>query len=531
MVIPILVSLLLILYSWVESFPLSLNSPTDLIFNQIQPLYWIGFALLLGSLATAAATIKNDKVVIIVCIAILLSMYSLYYFYPSLPGSDTNTFRGLTEYAATTRDLNPLVPEHNYYQWPGFFILGQIVITVTGLNIIPFEFIFFTILGILYVTALNVYFSSFSKKLAWASIITYFVIIYWFFNYQYAPFSLAMGILFTLFIIEVRPVKTVSLTLLTLILYAGLVLVHAFAPVFFIAYSLIMYILGRNKYYRNLFAVSLVIWLLITVFSSGLFFDQVLHTIIIMASKEYESLLSATLSTPFINLPSLYFISQAFSRGIVFLAGGIAGLGFVLFLRKKRLRQIDFALLISAGFYSISGLIVYALGQRAWFILVMPLSLGVIYFLEHRFGKYFKPIFICMLVLFAFIPLSSSFNTSQVFFQPRNEDLCANFALAHYDWQGSGSAMAHFRIITYIEAKSAGTIPFASEFQFTDEYWKLFPQSVPFQDLIIYTSGLERSCYTYNYSMEKLWQEEKYNRAYDAGPSSYILADSIPLQP
>lgn len=522
---------MLILYSWSRTYPLSLSSPTDLVFDHIQPLYWIGFALLLGSLATAAAVMKNDKVVIVVCIAILLSMYSLYYFYPSLPGSDTNTFRGLTEYATTTGDLNPLVPEHNYYQWPGFFILSQIVITVTGLQIVPFEFVFFTILGVLYVTALNVYFSSFSKKFAWASIITYFIIIYWFFNYQYAPFSLAMGLLFTLLIVEVRPVKTVSLTLLTLILYAGLALVHAFAPVFFIAYALVMYFLGRNKYYRNLFAVSLVIWLLITVFSSGLFFDRVLQTLIVMASKEYASLVSATLSTPFLNLPNLYFISQAFSRGIVFFAGGMASLGLILFLWKKRLRHIDFALLISAAFYSVSGLIVYALGQRAWFILVMPLSLGVIYFLEHRFGKYFKPIFICLLVLFAFIPLSSSFNISQVFFQPRNEDLCANFALAHYNWNGSGSVLAHFRLITYIEAKSAGTVPFASEFQFTDEYWKLFPQNVPFQDLIIYTSGLERSCYTANYSMEKLWQEEKYNRAYDAGSSSYILADSAPLQP
>jgi hypothetical protein len=485
--------------------------------------------VLLGSIGTVAAIIENDRLVLIACVAILLCMYSVYYFYPTLPGSDTNTFRGLTEYATTTGDMNPLVTHHTYYQWPGFFVFSQIVTCITGLQTIPLEFVLFTILGILYVTALYGYFSSFSKKFAWAAIIAYFIIIYWFFNYQYAPFSLAMGLLFTLFMIETRPVKTVGLTLISMVLCTGIAIIHPFAVVFFIAYALVMYLLGRNKYYRNLFSVVLVIWLAVTIFSKGIFFNQVLQAIVYVTTQEYASSLQATLSLPLFNLPGIYFTAQTFSRTLIIATGLIAALGLILLLRKKRLRQIDLALLISASFYSLVGIVMDVMGQRAWFILLMPLSLGAIYFLEYKFGKHIKTFLVILLILFAFIPLSASFNT-QVFFQTKKEEVTTDFAIAHYNWFGSGSVLTHFRLLTYIESKTAGTVQFGSEFQFTKDYWTTFPQNIPTYNCIIYTSGLAQRAYAYNYSIDDLWQNQKYNRAYDTG-QSYILVDSIPLQP
>jgi hypothetical protein len=528
LLIPIILSAVLLLFSWSKSYPLSLDSGTDFLFNHVYPLYWASLAVFLGSVGIAAIVVKNTKVVLILCIAILLAMYSLYYFYPSLPGSDTSTFRGLTEYAATTGDLNPLGPQHNYYQWPGFFVFSQIVTSVTGLQTIPFEFIFFMILGVLYVTALYNYFASFSKNLAWAAIFTYFLMIYWFFNYQYAPFSLAMGLLFVLFMIETRPIKAVGRTILTLLICVGITVIHPFAIVFFISYALIRYLLGRTKYYLKLFAINLVIWLSVTLFSTGIFFDQILQAIVSITTQEYASSIQATLSNPFIKLPDLYFTAQTFSRSLVLVTGLVAAVGFVFILLKKRFREIDFALLISAGFYSLAGAVVYVLGQRAWFILFMPLSLGAVYFLEHKLGKYLKPLFVILLILFTFVPLSYTYNTTQVFFQTKNENFLSDFAITNYSWEGSGSVLAHFRLITYLESKTGGTVQFGSEYQFTNTYYRVFPQNIPTFNCIIYTAGLAQSTSARNYSMEGLWQGQKYNRVYDSGPLSYILVDSKP---
>jgi hypothetical protein len=521
----------LLLYSWSRSYPISIDSPSDFVFNHVDPLYWVSLALFLGTAAIAVVVLENNRFIVVVCIAILLSMYSLYYFYPTLPGSDTNTFRGLTEYAATTDNLNPLSPWHSYYQWPSLFIFSEVVTSITGLQVIPFEFVFFTILGVLYVTALYSYFYSFSKKLAWAAVIAYFIMIYWYFNYQFAPFSLAMGLLFTLFVIETRPVKTAGFALLTLLLCIGTTLVHPFAALFFVSYALVMYILGKDRYHRNLFATSLVIWLTVTLFSSGVFFNQILQAIIRVVSQEYaSSLVQDVLSTQLMKLPDLYFITQAFSRGLVIVTFLIAGTGFVFLLRKRRIRYVDLALLLSASFYSVVGAVLSVLGSRAWFIVFIPLSLGVISFLEHRFGKYLKMVFIFLLLSFAFVPLNSSFNTTQIFFQTRNENVCTDFAIGHYNWAGSGSVLAHFRVITYLEAKTAGTVAFGSEFQFetTGVVFHVFPQNIPDHNCIISTLGLEKSAYYYNYSLSDLWQNQKYNRAYDSGPS-YILVDSTPL--
>jgi hypothetical protein len=515
-------ALALLLYSWSTSYPLSLNLSTDFIFNHVNPLYWIGLALLLGSIGTAVANAKREFFVLIMCVAILVCMYSLYYFYPSLPGSDTNTFRGLTEYALTTGDLNPLGTNHNYFQWPGFFVFSQILLTLTGLQTIPFEFVFFTLLGVLYVVTLYVYFSSFSRKLAWVSLATYFIIIYLFFNYQYAPFSLAMALLFTLFMIETRSHKTGSMALLTLILCIGISIIHPFAVIFFIAYVFVMYLLGREKYYLRLFGITLVTWLLVTMFSSGIFFNQLLQAVTALTSQEYISSFQAALSNPIANLPAISPISQIFSRGTIIITATITGIGFILFLVKRRLRRMDLALAISAIIYSLVGAILPVLGQRAWFILLMPLSLGTVYFLEKGFGRYLKYLFIAFLVLFTFVPLSSSFNNTQVFFLTRNERVCTDFAVLNYDWSGLGSVLAHFRLVTYLEARTGGTIQFGSEFQFTNTSWSTFPENIPSFNCIIYTSGLAQSTVAYNYTISDLWQKQNYNKLYDSG-QSYIL--------
>ena len=123
---PTILGLTLILYSWYASYPLSINSVTDFAYNHISPLYWIGLSIFISSLFAASILVKNQIVRLLICITIILSMFSLRFFYYSLYGSDMNYVRGLNEYLAMTGDLDPSKSQHSYYQWPFLFVLSKI---------------------------------------------------------------------------------------------------------------------------------------------------------------------------------------------------------------------------------------------------------------------------------------------------------------------------------------------------------------------------------------------------------------------
>ena len=110
-------------YSWLQSYPLSVVSLTDLVFYHVSVLYWVSLPLLLGSMFLIGLTTKNIYLKWLLTIGFLLTIYSLFYFYQMIPTSDSQYFRGLNEYFASTNDLNAYQPNHLYYQWPSFFIL------------------------------------------------------------------------------------------------------------------------------------------------------------------------------------------------------------------------------------------------------------------------------------------------------------------------------------------------------------------------------------------------------------------------
>ena len=352
MVLPLSLGLILILCSWCLSYPLSINSPYDFIFNHISPLYWLGLPLFLVSLYITATLVKNRYLKLVICIGVVMSMYSLRYFYYSLCGSDTLTFRGLTEYVITTGDQDPSKLYHWYFQWPFFFILNQIANSITGLEIIYFEFVLFAILGVLYVASLYVYASRFSKDGSYIAIIAYFIIMYWFLNYQFAPFSLAMGLLYTMFMLETHTLRKREMTLATMILFTSVTFVHPFAAVFFIIYTLAMYITSRNKNYIRLFLFTLAVYLTVSIFFTNLFFSNVVKQLTVIHSYEYTTLVGRTFGGRVAPAPLIDAIAQTFSRVIVLSTGVIAGLGFFFLLLKRKLRHVDFAIFNSTTLFA-----------------------------------------------------------------------------------------------------------------------------------------------------------------------------------
>ncbi len=121
LIIPFFIGLALLVYSWYLSFPLSIDSVGDSIFNHISILYWFSIPLLFTSIFLIAISFKNKYWIWMLTITFVMILYSLSYFYNTMSTADAAFFRGLTDNFIKTNSLNASQYIHSYYQSPSFF--------------------------------------------------------------------------------------------------------------------------------------------------------------------------------------------------------------------------------------------------------------------------------------------------------------------------------------------------------------------------------------------------------------------------
>jgi hypothetical protein len=451
-------------------------------------------------------TFKSNSLKWMTTIGIVLTMYSLSYFYYMMPGSDSQYFRGLTEYLIKTKDLDPLKPSHDYFQWPSFFLLSEMVTSVSGMELANFEFLLYTIIGFLLATAMYVYASRAYKNEGFLAVASFFVAMFYFLNYQAVPFSLAFGLLFLLFMLETRQ-KNFNVILTMLVFFTGISFTHAFVPLFFVLYLLIRCMLNRSKQYGRLVLMTLIIYLVVQVTQAPLSFVKNIINMMIVPS-EYSLFVKAVLAPVSVPIDE---IAQMFSRSVTITTIMICLAGFIVLLIKRKLRDLDKAIFLTGAVYSASGIIFYTLGTRAIPIIFIPISMGASYLLKSRFKKYVQSVFWVLLILFAFIPLHNSYNTDQIMFQTKEDYQTENFFIDHYNWTHPSLILAHYRVITYLHTKQPNLANFED-----DVYSPLFPRIKEY-DCIVYTVGLGINLLRYNYTIEGIFREEKLNVLYNSG--------------
>lgn len=511
---PLTIGIILMAHSWCLSYPLSIDSLGDFVFNHVSVLYWFSLALTLASMYMIAVTSKRDSLKWIMTVGIVMTMYSLSYFYYMLPGSDSHNVRGLTEIFIRTKNLGPSQPSHMYFQWPSLFILANTITSVSGLGLATIEFLVYAIIGFLMATTLYVYASKASKNGGSLAVIAFFVMMFNFLNYQFVPFSLAFGLLLLLFMLESRQ-RSSGVIIAMLALFVGITLMHAFVPLFFVLYLLIQSVLTRNKQYGKLFLLTLIIYLTVqfTLASTG--FANNIWTVMTLPT-EYSAI--ATIKPP-APVP-IDAIAQMFI-GIVQIAFGITCLsGFILLLVKRKMRSLDKAIFLTGLIYSGVGVVLFTLGSRAIAIAFIPISLGAPYLFESRFRPYVKSLFLVLLMLFTFIPLHDSFYDSQILFQTKEAYHTENFMIDYYNWTNPSLILAHFRVIPYLQTK----VRAPSETYYESDFSTLFPRLEEY-DSIVYTVGLGKNLLRFNYTTERMLREEKLNVVYSSG-SSYIAVKS-----
>ena len=521
--IMLLIGLVLIGYSWWHSWPLTVESIDDVVFNHVSPLYWLGLAISLGSMLAISFTSQSRRVKWLLAVGFVLATYSLLFFYFTLPGADSQAFRGLTEYFIQTGDLNPSLQTHSYFQWPSFFILSDIATSISGLSLLNFEFLLFGIMCTIYASALYVYGTSSFKQAGFAAVAAFFVGMFFFLNFQGVPYTLAFGLLLLLFMLETRTANR-NLLIIQLVIYVGITFTHPFAPLFFVLYLLVRFLISRERKYLGLAFLTSTIFLVVQVVRA---WDSFIRNIVVVLFTPPDdfSLIVANSFAP-ISHP-VDQVAQMFSRSVTIAVIGFCILGFFLMLIKGKLRSTDKAILVTGVVYSVIGVVLYTIGSRAYSLVFIPLSLGVPYLLGSRFKRFVKPVFLLLIILFVAVPLHNSFPSSEVGYQTEEAYRTENFLIDHYNWTKESVLLSHFRAMQYIQTKYYVQNRQSSPALFEhDIYSPTFP-SMEEYDCILYTLGLGSNLLTYNYTLNSIAQSEQFNMVFSSGLSNILIKSNF----
>ena len=511
---PLLFGLVLLVYSWFSSYPLGIYSVDDYVFNHLSILYWFGLSITLASLLLIAATSKNNTVKWVMIVAIVTVMYSLSYFYSSLPTSDANFYRGLHENFANTKSLDISSFRQSYFQWPSVFILTYVATSVSGLSLANFEFLIYGIIGFLLATTLYVYSSKVFEKGGFLAVVAFFIVNTAYVNYQFAAYSIAFCFLLLLFIMDTeRPSSSITLTIL--LLFMTVTITHAYIPVFFSIFLLINWVITRSKRYGELFLLTLSTYFLYQfTLASFSFANNILRAL------NQESELSRVVTIVPWSHP-IDAIAQQFTAPTLVICAVVSFVGFILLLTKRRLRHQDKAIFLTGGLYLCLGLVLYTLGSRAIAVAFIPIALGASFLFQSKFRKYVVAVFLVLLLTFAFIPMRLTFFKAGLFFQMDQGYESANFLVDNYNWTEHSLIVADYRTTDYLACRVTGN----AEFNTVPD-----PSTFKLADTIFYDVGLGINMdHYFTYTIEETLDENMLDVFYDNGYSLVIQRPDLKM--
>jgi hypothetical protein len=499
------------IYSWYLTYPLSTISTDDFVFYHISILYWLSLPLLSASMFLMALTTKSNFLKWILSIGILLTFFSLFYFYNMMPTSDQQQFRAFMEYFIKTKSLDASEGNHYYYQWPAFFILASIVNSISGLTLTNYEFLLYTIIAFLFATALFVYGS---KKYTNGGVIVvtaFFISLTYFLDYQPVPFTLGLVLLFLMLMLDAHE-RSFGTRVIMLMLYATLLITHLFVPLFFVLYLLLRSLFDKNRQnrplYRNFFLFTLVSYFLVQLTLAKLSFEGVVRSIFKAPLESFSYYASAT------NLPGAKVlidnVAQFFSRTVTIAVVAICLAGFIILFIRRNTNAIDKAILFAGVVYSAFGIMLNTLGARAIAVAFLPISLGAAFLFGGKFKPYFAVLFSVLIVLFLFVPLHQSFNT-QIWFQTKESYIADNFFLDHYNWENPGFVVLDFWTIRYV-------LPKLSVYEDINPWMNIGDKP----DAILYSPQVVGEHLGNYSSMDSLSQDRKLDLLYNDGISFVI---------
>jgi hypothetical protein len=375
----------------------------------------------------------------------------------------------------------------------------------------------FTIIGFLLATFLYVYASKAYTYGGFLAVAAFFIVMFYLMNYQAVPFSLALGLLFLLFMLETQK-KSGSIMLTMLVLFVSISIMHAFVPLFFVLYLLMRSIVSRSKRYLDFFILTFIIYFIVQFTLAQLSFPNTIISIMTLPT-EYSGIISMTLTPVSV---AADVVARVFSRTVTIAFAIICCVGFVFIAIKRKMSEIDKAIFLSGAVYLGLGVVLSTLGQRALPIAFIPIALGASYAYQSKLRPYLTCFILILLVLVVFIPLHTSFDNSQTTFQTQEAQTTANFMIEKYNWNLTSIVISDVGAKWYISPQVQGYVEID-----TADSSRFLTSNITTYDCIIYSVGLAISFQNNNASVEEMSQRilDGFNVVYSSG-SAYIAEKS-----
>ena len=419
------IGIILIIVSWLYSYPIHQTSITDITFYQYYPSLWPGLVLSFIGLFLIAYYSKNN-IVRAICSSIFpLLVYIYAFFFSYIPSSDCGAVRGMFEVFQKTKiDINAI----SYFQFPTFFSLNEIIHQIAGINEKDIALICFILYGFLLGLFLYLFFVELKNRysiqlIPFLLVIIYFIGMFSFLNFQWVPQTLALVYFFILIYISTYlESPKIKWKLIFILIFTSLVLTHAFIPIIFLSFFSILTFKKRNL--ATILLTILSIYLIITVFYLTfllpLYFETFRQSLVGFGG-EYITTLSASVAEVEGTLNQIISFANRLIIPMIWIVGAIGTA--VLFLKRK----MDFILIslgLAGGIYLAVGLVYSVLGLRSTKFLFIPLTIGFMFFIS----KWKKPtitVILIILILSVFGPMRMAYDTTQ--FQTDEEVNACNF--------------------------------------------------------------------------------------------------------
>jgi hypothetical protein len=415
------IATIFLIVAWEESYPLHPMGSQPLVFS-ISPLYWLAFLLLAVSLSwIASRNVTSGLVTWIAAVGFFTLIHSIGYYYFTFPGPDP-FFRNLASDYLRSGFIDLTVADR--YQWPGFFLLTDMFIEVTGLSQNMFSFLYVFLSGILLSSSMFVIARRSELNPFWA-VVAYTLTGYYFLNYQFAPQTL--GLVFVMLLIQLDYSKRAGpqMTSLKVILITATAVFHAFIGALYLAYLVIRAFSDRS--YIRTAAITASIMVLVDVFLTASAFPSIasgtLSSILtLLGLSQYLGRLSATvqLTSPF----------QQFSRLAVFAPAVVSAVGLVAAFMKRRLLLQNRAVVVSSILLVGMGFGISLIGTRSLQLAIVAAGIGAGFFPQFLSRRRLLVVILLFLTLTSVFPVLH-LNYSPFLYQTEDEVNAAAFTSSH----------------------------------------------------------------------------------------------------
>jgi hypothetical protein len=416
------IGLILILISWYFTYPIGITEFNELLFTQFNQLIWPGMVLsLLGLFLTGYYTSrKSVKIICISIFPIILYVYKFYFSY--VPTSDSGSLKAMFEIFHNT-GINPTV--ESYFSYPIYFTLNEMTSQILEINVNNLALIFFTLFGILIALYIYLFIYKLIKsdiyQISYLSIPIYFIAVFHYLNYQWAPQTLAM-IFFLIILILLFNQKKTEYIFLSIIIFTVLVFTHAFIPAIFLIFIGIMSI--KKKEFRNIFLLMGCIYISILVYYTTFLLQELINVFresFYVFGQEYILDFSRSLMKPIGLISQIISTVNRVTTPLIWI---ILSTGFFIWFIKRKIKFTEIALALTGVIYLSIGMFYSILGMRAVQILCIPLLIGIGFFII-KWRKATLLFLTILIILSIFSPMRNAYDTYQ--FQINEEENAINY--------------------------------------------------------------------------------------------------------